>query len=387
MIDIEDFAKNFIQRFKVTPRIFAAPGRVNLIGEHTDYNEGFVLPFAIDKRTLVGIASRENPGINAFSLTLNKSAQIDLDEPVGSNPESWTAYIKGMATVLGRGGMHIDGADILIDSEIPFGAGLSSSAALEVALGLALDAVSRAEISPLDLALAGQQTEHEFIGVKSGIMDQLASALGREDHLLMIDCRSHETTMVRFKPDGYLLVVCDTKVKHNLASSEYNCRREECEEGVRIVKERFPSIKSLRDVDIKMLASIGDRMPAETMHRCRHVITENQRVLDAVEAINVLDYAKLGKLMYASHESLRSDYRVSCPELDLLVEAAQNLPGVVGARMTGGGFGGCTINLLQENSLEAFEEIVGSRYREVFGFAPEFLTVRPSNGARELTVE
>ena len=292
-----------------------------------------------------------------------------------------------MATVLARGGIRIDGADLLIDSEIPFGAGLSSSAALEVALGMALAAVSGVAMSSRDIALAGHRVEHEFVGVRSGIMDQFASALGREGHLLLIDCRSLTTKLVPFKPEGYRLVICDTKVKHDLASSAYNRRREECEEGIRIIREHYTSINSLRDVEPAILAEIGDGIPPVILRRCRHVVSENQRVLGAVEAIDELDYSKLGALMYESHESLRSDYEVSSPELDLLVDVARNVPGVIGARMTGGGFGGCTINLLEVDAQEDLEDKAGSRYREAFGFEPAFITVWPSNGAEEIIVQ
>lgn len=384
MLDIQAFAAKFLTRFGVEPRIFAAPGRVNLIGEHTDYNQGFVLPFAIDKRTLVAIAERPTGMLNVVSLTIDRSAQIDLNAPIASTDRSWTAYVRGMATVLARRGVRINGADVLIDSDIPFGAGLSSSAALEVALGTAFAAVSQARVPLKDVALAGQQVENEFVGVKSGVMDQLASALGREGHLVLIDCRSLETNLISFDPEGYLLVVCDTKVKHNLASTQYNLRRQECEEGVRIIGETYSSIDSLRDVGPQMFADVADRMPAVIMRRCRHVVSENQRVLDAVEAIAARDYGKLGELMYASHESLRADYEVSCSELDVLVDAAGKIPGVIGARMTGGGFGGCTINLLKRNVYGSFQEMVAAQYQKSFGYEPTFITVRPSNGAEEL---
>lgn len=380
MIGVREFAAEFTRRFGVGPRVFSAPGRVNLIGEHTDYNEGFVLPFAIDKRTYVAVARRDDRIIRAHTLTLEKTAEINLDAE--NDGEGWTKYVVGMASVLREQGLFDAGADLLIDSEVPFGAGLSSSAALEVSLGLALAYASGVDIDRRDLAFAGQRVEHDYAGVRSGIMDQFASALAKKDRALLIDCRSNEIEHVPLELGDTLLIICDTRIKHSLASSEYNKRRAECEEGVRLLSEMIDDVTSLRDVSFEEFEEHKDGLPEVIAKRCRHVITENERTLAAVDALRRGELRELGRLMYRSHESLRDDYEVSCAELDHLVETARPIAGVLGARMTGGGFGGCTINLVRSNVYESFATLVSSAYRERFEREPAISVVKPSAGAR-----
>lgn len=383
MIPLERFAEDFYDRYGTEPHIFSAPGRVNLIGEHTDYNEGFVMPFAIDRKTFVGIAPRSDGLLNVHTLTLNESARVLLKDRLPDKP-GWMTYIAGMATVLKRRGVNIDGADILIDSDIPFGAGLSSSAALEMAVGMALSDCAGATLEARELAFAGQMVEHEFKGVRSGIMDQFASGVSRESHALLIDCRSLEFEHIPLDIGKAILAVCDTRVKHELALSAYNERREQCEECVKILAEIQPGITSLRDVTPEIFYKFKPDLPDELKRRCRHVVTENARTLAAAEALRLHDLKETGRLMGLSHASLRDDYEVSCPELDLLADTAKNMQGVYGSRMTGGGFGGCTISLLEKSAFTEFEDRIRTKYFERFGKEPEIFRVKASGGARRI---
>jgi galactokinase len=274
--------------------------------------------------------------------------------------------------------------DLVIDTDIPFGAGLSSSAAFEIAVGLAVTNLSGHEISSMDLALAGQEVEHRFAGVRSGIMDQLVSASARDGNLLLIDCRSLALEHVPFEFPGLELVVCDSRVKHELASSAYNDRRSECEKGVEMLRRHFPEIQALRDVTVDELSSVESDLPPVIAKRCRHVVSENARTLKAVDAVKSEDTDELGRLMYESHASLRDDYEVSAPELDLLVETASKIDGVVGSRMTGGGFGGCTITLVAKEQFRALRDEIEDKYESAFGRTPAVFAVRPSPGADSL---
>jgi galactokinase len=380
---IESVVNEFRKRFGGEPLVFSAPGRVNLIGEHTDYNEGFVLPFAIDKRTYAAVAARDDRNVRVFTRTLDKSADFSLDDPPQSQEKEWDRYIRGMAAVLEEQGVELNGVDMVIDSDIPFGAGLSSSAALEICAGLALCTISGGDADLRDMALAGQKVEHDFIGVRSGLMDQLTSALGRKDHALLIDCRTNSVEYVPLEFDDLVLAICDTQVKHELASSAYNTRREECERGVDLLAGHLGEIRSLRDVSVSDFEEHEDSLPDPIKRRCRHVVTENERVLAAVEAIKSRNVSEAGRLMYLSHESLRDDYEVSSPELDILVDTALRLPGVLGARMTGGGFGGCTINLVEKAYYAEFRKMMASSYEKRVGKLPAISLVQPSDGARQ----
>ena len=379
MFDLTAFASDFTERFGSRPAIFGAPGRVNLIGEHTDYNDGFVLPFAIDKRTFVGCVLRDDFMINAHSRTLNESVSIRIGDTDRS--KGWGLYLHGIAERLKSRGTAITGANLLVDSEIPFGAGLSSSAALEISVGLALATVGGSSVDLVDLAFAGQEVEHEYLGLRSGIMDQFTSALATADNALLIDCRTLAFENIPINFEDHAFVVCDSKVEHELADSAYNERRSQCEEGVYLIKKSFPSVRSLRDVSEQHLAEVD--LPDPIDRRCRHVVSENKRTLESAEALRQGKLEQLGTLMFESHESLRDEYEVSCDELDVLVEAARGFDGVVGARMTGGGFGGCTINVVKSARLGDFESHISKRYREAFDKETEIFQVRPSGGARQ----
>lgn len=366
------------------PRVFAAPGRVNLIGEHTDYNDGFVLPFAIERTTFVAIAARDDRKLVVRSRSQPGAAEIDLVAS-GAPRKSWTDYIEGVARALVRRGIAVSGADILVDSDVPTGAGLSSSAALEIGVGLALATLAGADVDRTQLALAGQEAEHQWIGTLCGIMDQMVVARGERDHALLIDCRSLEARPVPLALGEHVILVCDSGVKHELASSDYNQRRRECEQGVELLRSTLREIRALRDVTASELEGHARTLPEVVGRRCRHVVTENERTTHAVAALAAGDLRTVGQLMNGSHASLRDDYEVSCAELDLLVEVAQAQPGVLGARMTGGGFGGCTVNLVAASSVDAVQAALAAAYERAFGRHPAMFVTRAAAGARELS--
>ncbi len=367
----------------LSPRLFRAPGRVNLIGEHTDYNDGFVLPMAIDRSTWVAAAPRADRRIEVRSLDVDELGEIDLDSPPRPLSGKWWSYVEGVARELEADGFEPGGANLVLASDVPLGAGLSSSAALEMSVGLALSSLSGASLDRTRLALAGQRAEHRYVGTQCGIMDQFISARAQADHALLIDCRSLEATAVPLPFAHHVLLVLDTGVKHELASSGYNQRRAECEEGVRILAEHVPGIRALRDVTPAVFDRYASRLPEIVRRRCRHVIHENVRTLAAVEALRSGDLKGFGELMRASHTSLRDDYEVSCPELDVLVEAASVHPAVLGARMTGGGFGGSAIALVARNAVEDVMTDVSARYERRFGRRPGALVVASAAGASE----
>ena len=385
MIDVEMLRHAFRKLSAAEPRLFRAPGRVNLIGEHTDYNDGFVLPLAIDRGTVVAAAPRDDRRVRAYSLNLHQRAEFDLEDPPRPRRGTWLDYVEGVARELEARGVRLRGADLALDSDIPVGSGLSSSAALEMSVGLALLTVSGEEIDSVSLALAGQKAEHNYVGAQVGIMDQLVVALGRRRSALLIDCRTLATIHIPFDTSRAAVCICDTRVRHQLANSEYNTRRAECEEGVRILKGVMPNIKALRDVPPAEFERHADILPDPVRRRVRHVVTENERTVEAAEALRAGDLEQVGRLMALSHRSLRDDYEVSCRELDVLVETAESVEGVVGARMTGGGFGGCTVNLVRHAALEEFRAAVARGASRAGQPSPTVYAVETSDGAKELT--
>jgi galactokinase len=384
LIESESLRSAFRERYGREPRLFRAPGRVNLIGEHTDYNDGFVLPMAIDRETVVAAAPRADRRVRLFSLNVDESFEFDLDRPGARQRGIWLDYVEGVAHALEARGVALRGADLAVSSDIPVGAGLSSSAALEVSVGLALSSISGAEVGRVTLALAGQSAEHEYVGIKCGIMDQFIAALGRAGHALLIDCRSLEAKLIPFDTSEVAVVICDTRVKHELSSSEYNTRRAECERGVEILREHLPGIRALRDVSVAELERLAHHLPDVIRRRCRHVVTENERTLAAAGAIERGEMDEMGRLMDRSHRSLRDDYEVSCRELDLLVDIAGNHGGVIGARMTGGGFGGCTVNLVRRDSLEEFQRVVSEEYARATNIQAGIYVSAAGDGAQEI---
>jgi galactokinase len=370
----------FRNKFGGSPRIFRAPGRVNLIGEHTDYNDGFVMPAAIEFYTWVAAAKREGRVLEAYSEHFDEKISFSLDALSGPPGRHWSNFIRGVAAVLQNAGCKLTGANLVIHGEVPLGAGLSSSASLEVATALALISLSGIDVPRLELVKLCQKAEHEYVGTFCGIMDQFIAVFGVAGHALMLDCRSLEYRLLPI-PQDVRLVVSNTMVRHELASGEYNQRRAECEEGVSLLRPYLPGISALRDVGVADLEAWKQVLPATVYHRCRHVVTENQRVLRAVKALQSGDTDRFGHLMYRSHASLRDDYQVSCRELDLLVDLASSSPGVYGARMTGGGFGGCTVNLLRADAFP-FEEHIAQAYRDATGIIPEIYVCEPAQGAQ-----
>ena len=377
-----ELLQSFAAKFGGAPRVFSAPGRVNLIGEHTDYNDGFVFPIAIEQRTYVAARARADGLVVVHSLGKHEEGRFDLAEPGERRRNSWLDYVEGTAQALRSRGHQLRGADMALWSDVPVGAGLSSSAALEMAVGLALVSLAaEKQADPIELALAGQAAEHEYVGTLCGIMDQFAAALSRPGCALLIDCRSLEARAVPLELGSATLLVCDTRVKHRLADSAYNQRRRECQEGVVLLQNTFPAIRSLRDVSLSQLSPA--MLPELVLRRCRHVISENERTLQAADALSEGRIADVGALMSQSHESLRDDYEVSSVELDEAVATARAQPGVYGARMTGGGFGGCTITLVERDAVPQVREAIERRFAERFATAPAFFTSRASAGARE----
>lgn len=339
-----------------------APGRVNLIGEHTDYNEGFVLPMAIDRSVVITGRRRPDRGLTLCSANYGEITKLNLDELEPGCCEGWPAYFAGVAWVMREAGLDVGGLDALIDGDVPQGAGLSSSAAFEVATGLLFSTVFNLGIDGVALARMAQKAENLFVGVSCGIMDQFASSLGRAGHALLIDCRSLDYEPVALPFAEYTIAVADTGVRRGLVDSEYNARRKECEEGVRILKTVMPGIEALRDVSAFDLAKNGHLLSPAVLDRCRHVVGENERVERAVAALRSGCAHEFGRLMNESHTSLRDLYKVSCRALDAMVESTLAVEGVLGSRMTGGGFGGCTVSLVRRDSAAEFATRVPEQY-------------------------
>jgi galactokinase len=372
--------ERFRARFGTSPQVFRAPGRVNLIGEHTDYNDGFVMPAAIGVYCWVAISPREDRKLVICSEEFVGAAEVDLSLPALRRSNAWSDYPVGVALQLEQAGYRLRGANILIHGGVPVGAGLSSSAAIEVATALALAEQSGHSPARTQLALLCQKAENEFVGARCGIMDQFISLHGRERQALLLDCRSLQFELVAI-PDSVRLVICNTMVKHELASSEYNQRRADCEEAVRSLAKVLPGVRALRDVTLEDLERHRDSLSEITYKRALHVVAENARVLDAAEALRSGDIWRFGKRMAESHQSLRDLYEVSCKELDLMVDLANQQEGVYGSRMTGGGFGGSSINLLEAQSAGAFAQNVASRYQKETGIAPQIFVCTPAEGA------
>jgi len=384
MVDLRQLEERFEQLHQQSPRLFSAPGRVNLIGEHTDYNDGFVLPIAIDRRTFVAGAPRSDTRVVIHSLAFDQTVQFDLSEPGQRCRGSWLDYIEGTARALLALGFTVCGANLLIDSDVPAGAGLSASAALELSVGYALASLGGApKPDRLQLALAGQKAEHEYVGTRCGIMDQYISALAQKDRALLIDCRSLTFEPVSLQLGNACVLICDTKVKHELSSSAYNERREQCEEGVQEIARQYPHVRALRDVTIAEFEALTPRLRPLLDKRCRHVITETARTLAAAGALRAGQLTRLGRLMSESHVSLRDDYEVSCGELDEAVSAVLGAPGVYGSRMTGGGFGGCTVTVLEREAVPQAVRSIRDRLRARFDIEPQFFATDACAGVTE----
>jgi galactokinase len=376
VVDPDGLARAFEARFARTPRIFRAPGRVNLIGEHTDYNDGFVMPMALDRSTWVAAAPRTDRGIVVRSEVYDETITIDLGTQSSQRRAvHWSDYVRGVATLL-----ESPGADMLIASDVPVGSGLSSSAALEVACASALVDLAGSTMDLSSLARVCQRAEHEFAGMHCGIMDQTIACYGRAGHALMLDTRSLARTFVPLPP-AVRVLICNTMVRHELASSEYNLRRADCEAGVAVLRRADASIQALRDATLEQLAGARAALTPRVYARCHHVISENNRVERAAAAMTRGDFHEFGVLMAASHASLRDDYEVSCSELDAMAEIVASLDGVYGARMTGGGFGGCVVALADASKASPdMRATIGERYESRTGRRPDVWVTTAGDG-------
>jgi galactokinase len=352
---------------------------VNLIGEHTDYNDGFVMPVAIGLYTWAAATPRDDRRLVVRSENFDQQVDIDLDRMPGETSGHWSDYVVGVATMLLQSGSKLRGANLLIHGDVPQGAGLSSSASLEVAVGHMLLQIAGKKADRRTLALLCQKAENEFVGARCGIMDQFIAAHGKKGHALLLDCRSLDYRLLPIGDDARL-VICNSMVRHSIAKGEYNQRRAECETGARYFAQRRKGVTALRDVTLEELARHQQDLPDKIMQRCRHVISENTRVLEAAEALEGGNLDRFGQLMKQSHQSLRDDFEVSCSELDLLVNLAEHEPGVYGARMTGGGFGGCTVNLVKKAYVDAFEAAVSQGYQKQTGIKPDIYICAAADG-------
>ena len=378
----EQISIKFKELFQTEGSFFASPGRINLIGEHTDYNGGFVFPGAVDKGMIAEIKPNGTGTVRAYALDLSDYAEFGLTEEAA--PEaSWARYIFGVCREIIKRGGNIQGFDTVFAGDVPLGAGMSSSAALESTFAFALNELFALGIDKFELAKIGQSTEHNYCGVKCGIMDQFASVFGKAGSLIRLDCRSLEYKYYPFNPVGYKLVLVDSVVKHELASSAYNKRRQSCENVVAAIRRNHPQVGFLRDATMEMLSEVKADISAEDYMRAEYVIEEIQRVLDVCDALEHGDYETVGAKMYATHHGMSKLYEVSCEELDFLNDIAKEC-GVTGSRVMGGGFGGCTINLVKEELYDHFIQTAVSAYKEKYGREPKIYDVVISDGARHL---
>jgi galactokinase len=384
----ELLTKKFKDHFGENPTLLVrAPGRINLIGEHTDYNNGFVLPAAIDKAIYFAISPRNDQKCILYAYDLSDSHEFPLDN-LQKSEKGWANFLIGvLSEILEKGKQINTGFNVVFGGDVPLGAGLSSSAAVESGIGFAINELYNLGLSKLDLALIAQKAEHKYAGVNCGIMDMFASIHGKANAVIKLDCQNLSFEYFPFDFPDYTLVLCNTGVKHNLGDSEYNQRRAECEEGIRNLQSAFPQVDSLRDVTMQMLSSQADKLSPIVYNRCKYVVEEIERVSIACKALENGNLATFGQKMYETHEGLSKEYEVSCPELDFLVEQSQNFEAVLGARMMGGGFGGCTINLVKANAVDEFIKKMSLAYHQAFNIELQSYKVNISNGVEEIEKE
>jgi galactokinase len=381
-----DVAQEFTSRFGRMPKVSRAPGRVNLIGEHTDYNDGFVMPAALEFATLVAAAPRQDRRISVYSMIMDERRGFDLDSPEAGGRHQWSDYVFGVAVMLERSGRRLKGADCVVFTDVPLGSGLSSSAALEVSVAHALVTASGLPFDPIEIAKICQRAENDYVGMRCGVMDQYVSACGVAGSALLIDCRTLESRTVPIAPNLRLVIV-NSNVRHQHAGGEYNARRAACEEGVRLLRPYLGPIAALRDVTPAELERHRRVLPELVYRRCRHVVTENARVLEAEQALRAGDFVACGQAMTASHASMRDDFEITCPEVDFLAGLAEAEPGVYGSRMTGGGFGGCTVSLVEADAVERVSRHILERYPAGAGRDADAFICSPSDGAGLVSLE
>ncbi|MEM9142237.1 MAG: galactokinase [Bacteroidota bacterium] len=358
----------------------ASPGRINLIGEHTDYNLGYVLPTAITKKILLNFQKNGSKNkCNLYSTTYSTGFSLDLHILSQSTVE-WENYILGVIHEIQKRTDKLRGFDCSIESNLPTGSGLSSSAALECGLAYGLNELFGLGLSKMEMVKLAQKAEHTFVGTQCGIMDQFASVMSREGHVILLDCMSLQHQYIPISMDTYRLILLNTKVSHNLASSEYNTRRAECQKGIGIIQGNYSQVRSLRDVDFQMLQRCKDQMDRTIYNRCLFIVQENQRVLAMTKALVSQDWTEAGRLLYVAHEGIRTLYQVSCPESDFLVDFSKRFDAVLGARQTGGGFGGCILNLVHKNEVDTFVDAARQAYKKTFGIELEAFEAVPRRG-------
>lgn len=380
-----------IRSFSLKPAVFEdhnhevrveSPGRINLIGEHTDYNEGFVMPTAIDKKIILKFQRNNTQNFcRLYSQTFNKGFEFHLDKKF-EKASGWENYILGVIQELQYHGAKLEGFDCIIESRLPVGAGISSSAALECGIASGLNQLFDLGLTELEIVKLSQKAENDFVGSNCGIMDQFSSVMSKKDHIILLDCRSLKAEFIPADFKNCKLLLLNTNVSHNLADSDYNSRREECEAAVRIIQKTKPEIRSLRDLDFELLEKFKQELTEKMYDRCLYVLNENERVLKAANALKAGELQNFGKLMYASHEGLQHKYEVSCKELDFLVDYSRDKDFIYGSRMMGGGFGGCTINLIEEEKIESYIKEVSIAYFEKFNIELDAISVSPDEGTK-----
>jgi galactokinase len=385
-LNLAPLIQQFKSQFNLLDNLICvrSPGRVNLIGEHTDYNAGFVLPIAIDRAIYFLAKPRKDKLISLYSMNYQEQVEFKLDTIIRSPGNTWANYPKGVLSLLVKRGLIEQGLNAVIYGDIPVGAGLSSSASMELATAYIAQQLFGFQLDALDMIKLCQQAENEFVGVQCGIMDQFIIRMGKNNTAMLIDCRSLTYDYVPMPGDTYSIVICNSGVKRGLLDSEYNSRRKQCQDGAKLFKSFLPNVQTLRDVSWSESQEYQDKLPEPIVKRCRHVISENQRVLDAVSALKENNLKQFGRLMNQSHTSLRDDFEVSCQELDILVELAQNTPGCLGSRMTGAGFGGCTVSLVESDKLDDFVSHLNIEYFKITGIQPEFYITQAKNGIEQI---
>ncbi len=378
---IQEVKAKFVEEFSSKPRTFRSPGRINIIGEHTDYNEGFVLPAAIDKQIVFAIAPNTCGKFRFCAKDLNEYGEFPYVVEVS---QTWANYLLGVIAQIQKRGVQVPPVDVVFGGNVPLGAGLSSSAALECGFAYALNEIFNFGFSRLELVQMSQMAEHEFAHVNCGIMDQFAVMFGKKDHVIQLDCKTLEYQYFPLELHDYTILLCNSNVKHELVSSEYNVRRRETEAGVQVVASHFPNIHTMRDVTMEQLLQCAPEMQGKSFNRCKYVIEENIRLKRACQAMTEGDIKTVGAMMYGTHEGMSKLYEASCPEIDVMVEIAKTCDGVVGSRIMGGGFGGCTISLVQNDAVELFKKRIIAEYYQKYDKTPTIYEVAICDGTSEL---
>lgn len=376
----------FRERFKGDPILIASPGRINLIGEHTDYNKGFVFPAAIDKYIFSAFAKSQYEVTRIYSLDLDQMLKIDLHSLERQKPGHWSNYVIGVVHELQKTNKKIQNFDLVFGGDIPIGAGLSSSAALENSIVFGLNTLFDLKLSKAEMIQISMQAEHNFAGVKCGIMDQFSSIMGKSNQAMLLNCEDLSFEYIPIEMKDYEIILINSNVKHSLANSAYNQRRKECNEGLKILQEKFPKLNSLAQITMEQLLSTKDELSPTNYNRCLYVFEENKRVVETKKAIELKDWKKVGKLLFESHHGLQYLYEVSCAELDFLVDQVRENEAVIGSRMMGGGFGGCTLSIVKKNSRAFLEKTITEEYFKKFGFLVNIYSIKISEGTKLIEI-